>query len=409
MSIAVTAPLRVRRFGEWDSPTLVSRIEGRSATELYVRVRPRVQGVFLAVVQDVYAQLQGVLADHGATRRDVITERLFVSDLTNQHESLRRHRQRFYSEACLTLAGPAVTYLQQPPCRPGVPCELQARVIFASGADPVEVADLQGDLGKGSGRAVSCAGYDHVYLHGVTGCEAGDDSSFAPQAESVFARAAAKLEQQGLTFGDVIRTWIYVDDIDRDYAELNRVRDAFFRKKGLRRLPASTGIQGGVFPGDRGIAMDVYALRADRDIGVEVMRAPTLNEAPSYGASFSRGLAVTREDRTVVYVSGTASIDDAGRVVHAGDIEGQTKRMLLNVESLLAGIGAGKADLVRATTYLKDAAHHGTFSRIWKQEGFPLDIPHTICRADVCRPEWLCETEAVAVLGRPTASAGYLP
>jgi len=132
-------------------------------------------------------------------------------------------------------------------------------------------------------------------------------------------------------------------------------------------------------------------------VQIQVMHAPTLNEAWSYGSSFSRGMTVTREDRTVAYVSGTASIDDTGQVVHVGDIEGQVQRMLLNVEQLLAGSGAQVSDIVRATTYLKDSEDFEAFKRIYTERGFPLNIPHTICKAEVCRPDWLVEIEVTAI------------
>ena len=84
-------------------------------------------------------------------------------------------------------------------------------------------------------------------------------------------------------------------------------------------------------------------------------------------------------------------------MVHVGDIEGQVRRMLLNVENLLAGSGAAMGDIVRATTYLKDAGDAPLYRRIWHARDLPRNIPHTICQADVCRPEWLCEIEVVAI------------
>ena len=191
-----------------------------------------------------------------------------------------------------------------------------------------------------------------------------------------------------------------MDDIDRDYDELNQVRNSFFKEQGLRRLPASTGIQASVYGGDRRMSMDVYAVQGE-GLRIETMRAPTMNEADTYGSAFSRGMTVKRNDRVTIFVSGTASIDDEGEVVCVGDIEGQVRRMLLNIEELLNGIGASKSDIIRATTYLKDEAYANDFGRIWCEQGFPVNAPHTVCRADVCRPTWLCETEVGAVIPRP--------
>ena len=53
--------------------------------------------------------------------------------------------------------------------------------------------------------------------------------------------------------------------------------------------------------------------------------------------------------------------------------------MLVNVEQVLAGQGAGFQDIVSATTYLKRPDYLEAFRRIG-------------------RPEWLCETEVTAIL-----------
>ena len=396
-----TASLQINRQTYHEGAVAVSQIKGCSPIKLYVGVRPAAGLEVADQIREIYQKLDELLQQHGAGQHHVITEKVFFSDLEHQVETFRAIREEFYRRG---NSRPATTYLQQPPCVPGVLCELQARVIIPTPDEEVEVRDLEGLLPPVTGKVVSYRGYHHLYLHNLTGGEPGDGRDFTAQMEEVFARAEAVLEGEGLTFRDVIRTWVYLTDIDRDYDELNRVRTAFFERQGVKQLPASTGIQGGVYPGgDRGGGMDLYALRTERPVPVKLMHAPTLNEAWDYGSSFSRGLTVTREDRIVAYVSGTASIDESGQVVHVGDIEGQVNRMLLNVEQLLAGSGATPADLTRATTYLKNRDHLECFSRVWHERGFPDNIPHTVCRADVCRPDWLCETEMVAFFPLPGA------
>ncbi|MBI2506121.1 MAG: hypothetical protein HYW07_23135 [Candidatus Latescibacteria bacterium] len=381
--------LRVRRFGRGESAVQATQIVGPGATKLYLCAHPRQGGSIAGQAREIYQHLGELLREQGARPQDVITEKVFFSDLETQAEVFGHQRAAFYG----SRSQPATTYLNQPPCRPGVLCELQARAVFANGADPLVVRPLHAELGAGAGRVVSYRDYDHFFLHNVTG----EGGSFSAQASEVFARAAAALNQEELHFSDTIRTWIYLSHMERDYAALNQARSAFFARQGLQRLPASTGIEGGVWPPDRSVAMDLYALRAARPVQIEALGALTMNEAPAYGSSFSRGLAVTREDRRVVYISGTASIDDCGQVVHVGDIEGQTHRMLTNVEQLLESAGAGLSDVVRATTYLKNTQDCDCLTRIYAQRGVPRDIPHTICRAAVCRPEWLCEVEVAAI------------
>ena len=72
--------------------------------------------------------------------------------------------------------------------------------------------------------------------------------------------------------------------------------------------------------------------------------------------------------------------------------------LLFNVEQLLKGQGADVNDLVSAITYLKEPEFMQPFRDVCRKRGFPERIPNTLCVADVCRPEWLCELEAIAVL-----------
>ena len=396
--IGILNPLQIHRLTQQDGTVAVSRIHGCEGISFFVCIRPDIHGGFADQVKDIYRKLDELLQDQGVGRHHVITEKLFCSDLKAQVETFRRIRERFYLEGNgQSGSPPAITYLQQPPCEPGLLCELQARLTLSSEDGQVVVRDLAGLTAPAAGKVVSSAGYDHFYLHNLTGGVCGDGLDFAGQMEELFDQAEGVLEQEGLTFKDVIRTWLYIDEMERDYAALNRVRTAFFNRLGVERMPASTGIQGGVYPCDRGGSLDLYALRARQPVEIRQMHASTLNEAWSYGSAFSRGMTVTCRHRTMAYISGTASIDLEGRVVHVGDIEGQVHRMLLNVEELLANSGGTPGDIVRATTYLKDPKDFEVFKRIYAERGFPLEIPHTICWADVCRPDWLVEIEAAAI------------
>ena len=49
----------------------------------------------------------------------------------------------------------------------------------------------------------------------------------------MFSAADALLKQAGMEFPDVVRTWIHLREMDRDYADLNRARRVFFDARGL--------------------------------------------------------------------------------------------------------------------------------------------------------------------------------
>jgi 2-iminobutanoate/2-iminopropanoate deaminase len=75
--------------------------------------------------------------------------------------------------------------------------------------------------------------------HGVS-LHIGD---FRAQCRRTFKNITALLAAEGATWHDIVRTSCYLRDIDRDYAEFNEERTAFFREQGLDPVPASTGIQ----------------------------------------------------------------------------------------------------------------------------------------------------------------------
>lgn len=63
------------------------------------------------------------------------------------------------------------------------------------------------------------------------------------QCRRTFLNITKLLESEGATWKDIVRTTCYLRDIDRDYAEFNEERTAFYQEQGLDPLPASTGIQ----------------------------------------------------------------------------------------------------------------------------------------------------------------------
>ncbi len=66
---------------------------------------------------------------------------------------------------------------------------------------------------------------------------------FRAQCWRTYRNITAILEANDMDWHDIVRTTCYLRDIERDYADFNEVRSAFFAWHGLDPLPASTGIQ----------------------------------------------------------------------------------------------------------------------------------------------------------------------
>lgn len=377
-----------------------SRIEARSAVELRICARPDpALDSFEAQARSMYARLLAELAAQGAGPPDVVSEKVFLSDIAAQARGLREVRR-----ACLPAGrngaspGPAVTLVQQPPAGRGLLCEIQVFALLPAAGAEVRARRIDDTPPGVTVREVLLGGRRLAFLSGVTGGERRAGAGFEEQARSMFRQAERSLRRIGMTFRNVARTWIYVADIDRDYAALNRARREFFLSRNVLPPPASTGIGGVPETPGRDCALDLIAAAGDRERVMRPLHAPTMNEAPAYGSDFSRGMRLDLDDRAIIYISGTASIDAGGRVAHAEDIEAQAERMLLNVGRLLAGEGATLDETTSAVTYLKRPELLEPFCRAAARSGLSVRIPNTLCVADVCRPDWLCEIEATAVI-----------
>ncbi len=66
---------------------------------------------------------------------------------------------------------------------------------------------------------------------------------FRAQLWRTYRNITNLLAAEGMTWHDVVRTTNYLRDIERDYAEFNKIRTTFYSWMKLEPLPASTGIQ----------------------------------------------------------------------------------------------------------------------------------------------------------------------
>ena len=152
--------------------------------------------------------------------------------------------------------------------------------------------------------------------------------------------------------------------------------------------------------------MNVQDLFAEVATAPVVKRAITnhraLNEAYEYGSAFSRGIRIDLNGLTILLISGTASIDDAGRTVHVGDFRAQLRRTFDNISKLLASEGATWLDIVRTTCYLRDierdyAAFNEERTAFYREQGLDPFPASTGIQAILCRPDLLIEIEAIAM------------
>jgi enamine deaminase RidA (YjgF/YER057c/UK114 family) len=393
----------------------VVAIETAFDKEIFVRCAP-LRGPttdldFDAQARRFYGCLPRLLEQAGANISHVVLERVFFEDFAKDMDSFREIRREVYAQAGVPGEEmPAMTYIQQPPCHEAQKVELQIYALLPQSPDAASVQTFYDEDTATTAKLMTVGGRRHLYIADIKGV-AGDldhPGTFRQQSDRMFANCARLLDRYGVRFPKVLRTWCYITDIDSNYDEFNLSRNAFFAEEGVKRLPASTGIEAGMWPARALCGMDLYALLDTEDATIEVMHTPTLNEAAEYGSSFSRGMKVDLPEKTVLYISGTASVDEVGETVHVGETRKQLDRMLLNVRELLAAQGASFEDLTQIATFLKHAEYRELCESILNEWGIQ-HVPNTLVEAGVCRPDLLCEMEGIAILPKDAASGKPVP
>jgi len=137
-----------------------------------------------------------------------------------------------------------------------------------------------------------------------------------------------------------------------------------------------------------------------------------LNEAHAYeprASYFSRGMRVELPGATMIFLSGTASVDQEGRTVHPGDFHAQCLRTYWNMTRLLASEGASWHDIVRTTCYLRDIDRdyddfNDTRTMFFRAVGTDPIPASTGIQAKLCRSDLLVEMEAIAIV--PSVTGG---
>lgn len=219
------------------------------------------------------------------------------------------------------------------------------------------------------------------------------------QTREILQSYEEDLERSGLTIADdCVRTWFYVDDIDVNYHGVVVGRRENFELHGMTRdshYLASTGIFGSSVEPGTTVQMDALAIRGD--FRQRYLYAPdNFCLTHDYGVTFERGVVLEYGGESHVLISGTASIDNKGEIVHPGDVVAQTGRMLDNVESLLDEAGCGWDDVRMMVVYLRNAGDYDAIAPVFECR-FGTSMPRVVTHAPVCRPGWLIEMECIAV------------
>ena len=303
----------------------------------------------------------------------IVFKRYFLSDATNQVPVIQEN------DAC------TVSYIQQPPLDGS---KVAVWLYLQKGTEVVPM---------NNSTVVRHNGYQHVWTFGLM--DSTSATSYMQTWQTLFIYIDILKLFQATLEKNCVRTWFFVRDVDTQYGGLVKSRRECFMEQGLTpetHYIASTGIGGTPYNPKALVQLDSYAMTG---FELEQQRylygLSHLNRTIEYGVTFERATLMQYGDRNHVYISGTASINNKGEVMHVGNVQQQTLRMWENVETLLNEGGMSYDDVMQIIVYLRDSADYEMVKRMF-EEKYP-DIPTVFTLAPVCRPTWLVEMECMAV------------
>jgi len=195
------------------------------------------------------------------------------------------------------------------------------------------------------------------------------------------------------------RTWLFMENILRDYDLLNKARKIFFEEQYCSIttfFPASTSIQGHVF-GSRLLSIEFCAFSGEA-LSLGQQPSPLQNEPTTYGKMFSRAVVVRFPKNALLFISGTASINKTGETLHVGDFERQMIFILEVLSNILRQVNGTFSDVAQAIIYLKRSEDFASCLRLVDEAGFPCAKTMFQIDTPVCRDDLLCEMEVTALL-----------
>jgi enamine deaminase RidA (YjgF/YER057c/UK114 family) len=239
---------------------------------------------------------------------------------------------------------------------------------------------------------------DARYCH-LGDMRASDISETRPeQTQRTFDLMETVLDKAGMDFSNVIRTWIYLEDLLDWYDPFNVVRTKFFKQRGVfdRLVPASTGISGANPHGAAMMASALGVAPKNGEFTVQTVDSPLQCPAPAYGSSFSRGVEFGTPDCRRLSISGTASIAPGGETVYLDDVPEQIKLTFEVVAAILESRKMDWGNVAKAMAYLKDASYITALNEYCTVNDVEM-IPFVITENHVCRHDLLFEMELDAV------------
>jgi enamine deaminase RidA (YjgF/YER057c/UK114 family) len=372
---------------------LVSQFSTLYGSETFIALESPIKKASQTDILALFREYSEVLKNLGLSSETEIFIRFHLSDIVNQAPLIHRLLMNREIVSFLSIVG-------QPPAS-GKRCALQAYHIKAN-KPVIKIKKSDNMISVKHGR------YTSIWTKSIPSAQ---HRSIPHQTNQVFHNLSDNLAKQGATLHKhLVRTWIFIRDIDNHYHEFANARRVFYSNAGLTKethTPVSTGIGGTCEKSSHLLFMDSLAVIGLGEEQIEYMSALEYLCPPYvYDVTFERASRIFYGDRIHYYISGTASIDSEGNVFGAGNVQKQAMRTFKNISALLSAYGAELEDLRLLVVYLRDMADFFTVNSFLR-EHLPSGVSYIVVRGKICRTPWLIEMDGIAI--KPAKDNRFAP
>ena len=382
---------------------------------VYAIAVPRGGDTLRQQFKEAQETIMGIMSQEGAGQ-GIVQQTIFLAE-DRLIPDCRRFVREFFGSA-----QPSVSYVPQPPCS-GKLVAIEALGLCSPHAEREDYT-----------QKVTVQRVNDQF---VVARHQGIDWIYASQAvpttstPGVYDKSACALQHlrrmlcdTKVNFGHIVRAWFYLGGIvdpegpRQRYQEFNRARTDFYQGVPFltdlvpaghvgQNFPASTGIG----TSGHGIYLSAIALASQRpDILAVPLQNPRQMAACDYGTDygpqspkFARGLAVSWDRDSILFISGTASITHS-ETRHPEDVRAQVNETLDNINTLISeenldrhglpGAGTDLGGLGLLRVYVKRSEDYATIRNACETRLGRLPTIYTL--ANVCRPDLLVEIEGIA-------------
>jgi enamine deaminase RidA (YjgF/YER057c/UK114 family) len=205
----------------------------------------------------------------------------------------------------------------------------------------------------------------------------------------------------------VIKFWNFLPDVKKGYSDLNRERDKFFKKNGVKKFPAATGIEADIGKINaqgtlefRGNNFCFFEKFAGKNFEKKFLDHPFQKTPAQYGPKFSRGIFLQKldENRKQIFVSGISSIDESGDSVYVDDPVKNVNYVIESVRVMLTTHDFSWADVHESIAYFRSEESVKIFQEfLSNQEKWGMKIPVQFYATNICRENLFFEWEVQAL------------